>query len=476
MTKIGAHPTAGPVFDPACLARTVVEVLAASSEGPVALARRQAQRLARLVDSARAHSPLYRERLRGITPGVTPMTQWPVVGKPELMQRFDEWVTDPALQLDALQEFVADPAQIAQAFAGRWQVWQSSGSSGTPALFVQDARAMAVYDALETLRRPHSPRLLSWLDPLGLAERPAFIGATGGHFASLVAAQRLQQLNPWLAGRLRCFSIQQRGAELLAQLQDFAPTVIATYPSVALWLAEQVAAGRLVLHPREIWTGGETLSPAVRQQVQRQFGCPLFNSYGASEFLTLGWPCNQGSLHLNADWALLEPVDEHYRPVPPGETSQTCLLTHLAQFSQPLIRYELGDRIKVASEPCACGSRLPVIEVEGRCDDALLLTAANGVRIRLLPMALTTVLEEEAGLYDFQLRQQDARSLVLRLPPATADAEAALLRACKALRHYCAQQGLRGLKLVGETGPPWPSGPSGKHCRVIALPAQTAPD
>ena len=266
MTKIGAHPTAGSVFDPACLARTFVEVLAASSEGPVALARRQAQRLARVVDSARAHSALYRERLRSITPGVTPMTQWPVVGKSELMQRFDEWVTDPALQLDALQAFVADPAQIAQAFAGHWQVWQSSGSSGTPALFVQDARAMAVYDALETLRRPHSPRLLSWLDPLGLAERPAFIGATGGHFASLVAAQRLQQLNPWLAGRLRCFSIQQRGAELLAQLQDFAPTVIATYPSMALWLAEEMAAGRLVVHPREIWTGGETLSPVVRDR------------------------------------------------------------------------------------------------------------------------------------------------------------------------------------------------------------------
>lgn len=64
MTKIGAHPTAGPVFDPACLARTFVEVLAASSEGPVAMARRQAQRLARLVDSARALTAVPRTAAR----------------------------------------------------------------------------------------------------------------------------------------------------------------------------------------------------------------------------------------------------------------------------------------------------------------------------------------------------------------------------------------------------------------------------
>jgi len=465
-----APPGQGPVFDAGLLAQATREVLAAQGDGAQALAGRQARRLARLVDVARSGSALYRERLKGITPGQTPLVDWPVVHKVELMQRFADWVTDPALQLDALRAFTADPARIGDAFAGRWQVWESSGSCGEPGMFVQDARAMALYDALEALRRPHPSPWQHWLDPMGLTERFAFVGATGGHFASQVSARRLQRLNPWLADRLRCFSILQPVAELVAQLQDFAPTVIATYPSAAALLADEAAAGRLRLRPREVWTGGETLGAAVRQRVQQVLGCALCNSYGASEFLSLGWQCDDGQLHANTDWALLEPVDAQYRPVPAGTRSHTTLLTHLGQFSQPLIRYDLGDRIRLAAQGCRCGSVLPVIEVQGRCDDVLVLTGDQGQPVTLLPLALTTVLEDEAQLFDFQLLQRDARTLLLRLPLPAADASAALNRGCTVLRTWCRQQGLAGVRLIGEAGVALPRGRSGKAQRVVGLP------
>ncbi|MDO9284547.1 MAG: AMP-binding protein [Aquabacterium sp.] len=459
-----------PVFDALQLAEATRAVLAANGDDAAALARRQAARLTRLVGAARAGSALYRERLKGITPGRTPLADWPAVTKPELMQRFDDWVTDPALQLDALRAFTADPERIGQAFAGRWQVWESSGSSGEPAIFVQDAQAMAVYDALEALRRSTPHRWQRWFDPLGLGERYAFVGATGGHFATYVSTLRLQRLNPWMAGRLRCFSILQPTADLLTQLQDYAPTVIATYPSAAALLADEALSGRLAMRPREVWTGGETLSAAVRQHVQQVFGCALCNSYGASEFLAIGWQCEHGRLHANTDWALLEPVDAQGRPVPAGVQSHTTLLTHLAQFAQPLIRYDLGDRLTLMPEPCNCGSPLPVIEVLGRCDDALHLTGRHGRLVTLLPLALTTVLEDDARLYDFQLQQRDRHTLVLRVPLPAAQAGAALARGCAALHRFCEQQGLQGLQIVGEAGPALLHGRSGKTCRVLGLP------
>lgn len=455
------------VFDAARLAQATLEVLAANFEDAAALQRRQAQRLARLVDAARNGSALYRERLQGITPGRTPLAHWPVVTKSELMQRFDQWVTDPALRLDALRAFVADPSRVGEAFAGRWQVWESSGSSGEPGIFVQDAHAMAVYDALEALRRIDPQPVNRWIDPLGLGKRYAFVGAIGGHFASHVSTLRLQRLNPWLAGRLQCFSIMQSTADLVAQLREYAPTVIATYPSVAALLADETAAGRLNLRLREIWTGGETLSGAVRQYVQQTLGCALCNSYGASEFLAMGWQCGHGQLHANTDWMLLEPVDADHRPVPPGELSHTTLLTHLAQFSQPLIRYDLGDRLRLQPEPCGCGSALPVIEVLGRSDDVLRLAGPQGRSVTLLPLALTTVLEDEARLFDFQLLQRDLNTLVLRLPLPPALAAPALARGCAALRDFCRHQGLPGITLVGESGPPLTRGRSGKTCRVL---------
>lgn len=459
-----------PVFDATKLAQATREVLAANTDDPGALARRQSARLVQLAHAARAGSVLYRERLHGIVIGRTPLADWPVVTKGELMHRFDDWVTDPALQLDALREFIADPARAAQTFAGRWQVWESSGSTGEPGIFVQDAQAMAVYDALEALRRPGPDPWRRWLDPLGFGDRYALVGATGGHFASYVSTLRIQRLNPWLAGRLCCFSILQPTVDLLAQLQAFAPTVIATYPSAAALLADETAAGRLALHPREIWTGGETLGATVRQHVQQVFGCTLSNSYGASEFLAIGWQCNQGRLHANTDWALLEPVDEQRRPVPPGVQSHTTLLTNLAQFTQPLIRYDLGDRLTVATEPCGCGSPLPVIDVLGRCDDALHLAGPRGRTVTLLPLALTTVLEDDARLFEFQLRQHDARTLVLRVPLPATQAGPALARGLEVLRGFCARQGLHQVELIGEAGPLPPPPRSGKCCRVVGLP------
>ena len=78
----------------------------------------------------------------------------PIVRKAELMRSFDTWCCDPALRLEPLRRFVADPGNIGRPFLDRYTVWESSGSSGEPAVFVQDAAAMAVYDALEALRKP----------------------------------------------------------------------------------------------------------------------------------------------------------------------------------------------------------------------------------------------------------------------------------------------------------------------------------
>ena len=101
-------------------------------------------------------------------------------------------------------------------------------------------------------------------------------------------------------------------------------------------------------------------------------------------FLTMGWECGHGRMHLNADWVILEPVDEHGRAVPAGQLSHSCLLTHLANTVQPLIRYELGDQIAVfPTNPVPCGSAMPVIEVQGRRDEPLVLTAPGGRRVTL---------------------------------------------------------------------------------------------
>ena len=314
--------------DPWQTGLAAIDVLAVSAGGPRMLADRRQARLAALLEAAGA-SPVYRQRLAGrrggdSLDGIAP------IAKRELMQHFEAWVTEPALRLPVLQAFVADPARIGEAFDGRYVVWESSGSSGEPGLFVQDARAMAVYDALEGLRRPPLNPLRRWFDPWCLGERIAFVGATTGHFASTVSMQRLRRLQPGLAHRLQGFDFLQPLPELIEQLHRHAPTVLATYPSTALLLAEEARAGRLQLSLAEVWTGGESLSAAMRVEIEAAFGCLAANSYGASEFLAIAVPCRLGALHLNADWVMLEPVDERGRAVPAGVCGATTWLTNLA--------------------------------------------------------------------------------------------------------------------------------------------------
>ena len=403
-----------PPFDPWLSASCAADVAAASQSGPDALATLRDGRLAALLEAAGRGSALYRPLLQGRDPAAVRLHELPVMHKASLMRRFDDWVTDPLLRLDDLRRFTADASRIAEPFLGRYVVWESSGSSGEPGIFVQDASAMAAYDALEALRRPVLRPLQRALDPWGLGERVAFVGATGGHFASTVSIERLRRLNPALSRGLHGVSFLQPTERLVAQLQALQPTIVATYPSAAVLLAEEQAAGRLDIAPQEIWTGGETLSPVKRRFIEQSFGCPVANSYGASEFLTLAFDCPHGRLHLNSDWAILESVDDHGAAVPDGQPGSTALLTNLANHVQPLIRYDLGDSITLHAPGCACGSMLPVVEVQGRCDDTLRLGRPGTPAVRVLALALSTVLEDDAGLFDFQVLQQGPCDLLLR--------------------------------------------------------------
>lgn len=478
-------------FDPWRSAEAVADVWVASHGPAAGIARRREQRLQQLLAHAREHVPLHARRLQGRA-GTPELADWPVLHKSELMADFDASLAEHALTRAAVLAHLADPLRRGQPLPGGLIAWESSGTSGVPGLFVQDAAALAVYDAIEAVRRPprdgHSPgeppplwaafnpmaaalgATLGALWPTTLAERWAFVGVIDGPFASHTTIQRLRRLNPWLAPRLRSFSLLQPLPALVRALNDWAPTVLASYPTAAAMLADEAAAGRLKLPLREVMTGGETLTVGTRRHVARQLGCPVHDSYGASECLTIANECSHGRLHLNADWVVLEPVDAQGRAVAPGTLSHGMLLTNLANALQPLVRYAMDDRIRLPEAPCACGSPLPLLEVLGRHDDPLHLAGPGGAAVTLLPLALSTVLEEDAGVYDFQLRQLDARTLSLRLGAEAAATPAVVERCTEALQAYARAQGLTRLRIRTEPGQAPVRGRSGKVQRVVALP------
>jgi phenylacetate-coenzyme A ligase PaaK-like adenylate-forming protein len=469
-----AHTPWGDLFSPLTywsLAPAVWDIWLAAAAGSEEIAARSTRRFAEIVQFARERSPYYAGLYRSLPQADIEPRHVPPVTRGSLMERFDDWVTDPDVTCETASAFVADPGRAGRPYLGRYAAWTSSGTTGEPGLFVHDGHALAVYDSLEMLRLGRGLLAPGFLGSLLLAGgRYAMIAATGGHFAGVSSVERMRLLAPALADRLRVFSILEPLPRLIEALNEYQPSFIATYPTAASLLAAEQRAGRLGIRPSAIWLGGETLSAVCLGEVHGAFQCRVLEEYGASECMSIACECDRGALHLNSDWVMLEPVDRDYRPVAPGETSHSVLLTNLANRVQPIIRYDLGDSIAFDPEPCTCGSPFPVLRVEGRSDDVLGLANANGDRVELLPLALTTVVEEHAGAHQFQIIQTAPDALGVRLQVPSGAGHAPLWRKVeRALRAFLDTQGLPAVALHFEPGPLERSELSGKLRRVVAV-------
>jgi putative adenylate-forming enzyme len=443
------------------------EIWLTRSAGRASIDAARRQRFGALVAFARAHSPFYRAAYRALPARELRPAQLPVMTKQALMARFDDWVTDPEVTLAGLEAFLADRKHIGERYLDRYVIWKSSGSTGTPGIYVQDGDALATFDALmavhlEPLRfaAEHSLELLAG------GARAALVAATGDHFASIASWQRACQNRPWITAR--GFSIMDPLRQLVADLNAYQPVFLASYPTMLALLAEEQKAGRLKIRPLKLWSGGECLAPSAAVEIEHTFGCPLVNEYGASECMSIAFACGDGWLHVNSDWVLLEPVDRDYHPTPAGKPSHTALLTNLMNRLQPVIRYDLGDSVIAKPEPCGCGSPLPAIQVEGRRDEVVSLRAPDGNIVRLLPLALTTVVEEAARVHRFQIVRTADDRLMLRLEPSDEVSRKKTWHAAsRALRLYLRRQSLPNVHIGLDTQGPLTDRRSGKLREVV---------
>jgi len=430
------------------------------------------RRIAEMLGHARANSTFYRRHYRNVPEDCAELQAYPPVTRARLMAHFDDWVTDPQLRLHELQAFIRDPERIAEPWLGKYSVWTSSGTTGVPGIYVQDPEALAVYAALLTIRFEFGPLTPDPWQLAGAPARMALVAATGGHFAGVVWWERQCRLHPMLAAQTRVFSILEPIGELVARLNEWQPAFLGSYPTLLSLLEREQREGRLDIHPRALWSGGEALTASERASIEQGFGCKVLEDYGASECMQIAFGCRHGRLHLNDDWVVLEPVDEHWRPVPAGQPSATVLLTNLANRVQPVIRYDLGDSVTMDTTPCACNNRRPSVRVQGRRDDVLVLDGAGGAPVRVLPLAIETVIEEEAGIHRFQLTQTAHDALCLRVEGHDARQRASgCRRAAKALERFLKLQGIGRVGLTLDDCPPEANPVSGKLRRIRALPA-----
>ena len=344
----------------------------------------QENSLRQLREYAYAHSPFYQRFHQGLTD--RPLHELPVLTKATMMEHFDELVTDRAIRLKDVQAHQAH-LRGDEHFLGRYWVNATSGSTGHPGLFLFNrAEWITVLASFARARE--------WAGiKANLTNRvkTAFVASTTAFHMSARAGATLHS---WWLPELR-LSASEPLEMIVQRLNTWQPETLIAYASMARLLAHEQLAGRLQITPRTVFSSSEVLTDDTRRLIEHAWGKVLFNQYAATESGSLAAECDHHlGMHLFEDLTMVEVVDYQNRPVPPGVYGDKLLLTVLFNRTQPLIRYELNDSVRLASSPCPSGRPFALIDdIQGRMEDVLSFPARAGGMVAVQPLVFSQVMD-----------------------------------------------------------------------------------
>lgn len=190
-------------------------------------------------------------------------------------------------------------------------------------------------------------------------------------------------------------------------LNRYRPELLTGYAYSHFLLAQfmQDEGLRLDYQPRALILSSEKLTPEMKNTILQAFGARAYEEYGAVENCVLATECEEGRLHVNPDFGVVEIVDEKGFPVPPGHVGRV-ICTGLANQTQPLIRYDIGDIAAWSPNGCPCGrNHLPVLEqLVGRLEDVIVgrdgyaILRFHGIFINLPNVLEAQVIQETLDL------------------------------------------------------------------------------
>jgi phenylacetate-coenzyme A ligase PaaK-like adenylate-forming protein len=353
----------------------------------------QTERLRALLAHAVEHSPFHARRLAGIDPStfeLADLERLPTMTKVEMMEGFDELLTDRRLTRTLVEDHIAASTREPSLLLGEYVCLASGGSSCLRGVFVQSLAEYGEF-CCSIVRR-----VMARLAAFG---GPPPGGITIGMVAAASPVHSTAFGSATASGDVNAVSIPSTlpVEEIVRRLNELQPPALQGYPSKLVHLANEQRAGRLKISPFAVTATSEMSTPEDREAIGSAFGVPVVNQFGSTEGLVGHSEPGDSVLVFAEDMCLVELVDEDNRPVPDGVTSAKVLVTNLHNLTQPLIRYELTDRFR--REP---GDGPLRATVEGRADDVL-----HYGDVEVQPFAIRTVMVAEPVVVEYQVRQTE---------------------------------------------------------------------
>ncbi len=175
-------------------------------------------------------------------------------------------------------------------------------------------------------------------------------------------------------------------ARQIQVMRDYRTTVLASIPSYALVLADQMEAQGVDpkdLHLKLALLGGEPWTEGERSEIENRLYLTALDHYALSEAMGPGvaGECAARPLpgmHLNEDHFLPEIVDPKSGALLPAGELGELVLTTITREATPLIRFRTGDLVRLWNDPCPCGRTLArMSRIAGRCDEVVIVQGIN---------------------------------------------------------------------------------------------------
>lgn len=148
----------------------------------------------------------------------------------------------------------------------------------------------------------------------------------------------------------------------------------------------------------------EMLFESDQKLLERQFGVPVINEYGASEADIIAFSNTSGALALNQDSLYVELLNHNNQLAQPGEEAK-IVVSALYNLAHPFIRYEIGDLCIAEDNENMVPTHLK--RLIGRTNDVAILPNKKLVPGLSFYYVTKSIIEDAANIKEFVVEQHN---------------------------------------------------------------------
>lgn len=150
----------------------------------------------------------------------------------------------------------------------------------------------------------------------------------------------------------------------------------------------------------------EMLFESDKHLMEKRFGVPVVNEYGASELDLIAFQNPKGRFQLNTETLFIEIVDDHGQQLSNGEAGRV-VITSLFNKAHPFIRYDIGDIGIISADDQSLEKLI------GRSDDVIFLPSGKKAAGLTFYYITKSFIEDDGNVKEFVIKQEKIDQFVI---------------------------------------------------------------